>query len=81
MIISKVYILIWKKNDSDIGIAGLMYDKQFNLVPEGLKRMNRRENYVTNPEYASLKNQREKRRSVKRKEIPGTAKKEHFKGG
>ena len=36
-----------------------MNDKQFNLVPEGLKRMNRRENYITNPEHASLKNQRE----------------------
>ncbi|WP_397262131.1 hypothetical protein [Peribacillus simplex] len=54
---------------SDIGVSGLMNenDKQFNLVPEGLKRMHRRENYVTNPEHASLKNQLEKRDLFKEK--------------
>lgn len=50
---------------SDIGVFGLMNDKQFNLVPEGLKRMHRRENYVTNPEHASLKNQLGKRDLLK----------------
>lgn len=66
---------------SDIGIAGLMNDKQFNLVPEGLKRMNRRENYVTNPEHASLKNQREKRDQLKEKKFHKTTKEEYSKRG
>jgi lysine 2,3-aminomutase len=65
---------------SDIGIAGLMNDKQFNLVPEGLKRMNRRENYVTNPEHASLKNQREKRDQLKEKKFQAQQKKSTPKG-
>ncbi|MFE4131124.1 lysine 2,3-aminomutase [Peribacillus sp. YIM B13482] len=65
---------------SDIGIAGLMNDKQFNLVPEGLKRMNRRENYGTNPEHASLKNQREKRDLLKEKKFQAQQKKSTPKG-
>ena len=33
---------------SDIGISGLMNDTEFNLVPEGLKRLDCREAYETN---------------------------------
>lgn len=65
---------------SDIGVSGLMNDKQFNLVPEGLKRMNRRENYVTNPEHATLKNQREKRDLLKEKKFQAQQKKSTPKG-
>ena len=46
---------------SDIGISGLLNDSEFNLVPKGLKRLERREEYETNPTHASLKDQREKR--------------------
>lgn len=60
---------------SDIGIAGIMNDKQLNLVPKGLKRMNRREEYVTNPDHASLKNQREKRDLLKEKKFQAQQKK------
>ncbi len=59
---------------SNIGISGLLNDSEFNLVPKGLKRLERREEYETNPEHASLKDQREKRDS-KRKEISSSAKK------
>jgi lysine 2,3-aminomutase len=60
---------------SDIGIAGLMNDKQFNLVPEGMKRMNRREKYVNYPEHVSLENQREKRDQLKEKKFQAQQKK------
>ena len=32
----------------DIGVAGLMSDKKFNLVPDDLQRMNRRKDYEVN---------------------------------
>ena len=69
-----------EEKQSNIGVSGLMNDKQFNLVPEGLKRMNRRENYVTNPEHASLKNQREKRDLLKEKKFQAQQKKSSPKG-
>lgn len=69
-----------EEKQSDIGVSGLMNDKQFNLVPEGLKRMNRRENYVTNPEHDSLKNKREKRDLLKEKKFQAQQKKSTPKG-
>ena len=62
---------------SDIGISGLLNDTEFNLVPKGLKRMDRREEFESNPEHTSLKRQPRKTRSIKRKEISSPAKKEH----
>lgn len=41
------------------GIAGLMNDKQFNLVSEGLTRINRRHDYEQNPVHTPLKDKRE----------------------
>jgi lysine 2,3-aminomutase len=52
---------------SNIGIAGLMNDKQFNLVPEGLNRLSRRKNYETDPAHSTLKDKRGKRDELKEK--------------
>lgn len=52
---------------STVGIAALMSDEQFNLVPEGLRRMGKRKNYVTDEEHASLKDRRDKRDEMKRR--------------
>lgn len=60
---------------SDIGISGLLNDTEFTLVPKGLKRLDRRAEYETNPEHASLKNQREKRNQLKEKKFQAQQKK------
>ena len=60
---------------SDIGISGLLNDTEFNLVPEGLKRLKRREEYETNPEHTSLKDSREKRDQLKEKKFQAQQKK------
>ena len=60
---------------SDIGILGLMNDTEFNLVPEGLKRLDRRAEYKTNPEHTSLKDSREKRDQLKEKKFQAQLKK------
>ena len=54
---------------SNAGIAGLMNETKFNLVPEGLQRMDLRKTYATNPEHASLKDKREKRDELKEKKF------------
>jgi lysine 2,3-aminomutase len=46
------------------GIAGLLNDEQFNLVPEGINRLKRRKEYNQNPDQSSLKDKREKRDEV-----------------
>jgi lysine 2,3-aminomutase len=43
------------------GIAAIMRDERFNLVPENLKRMSRRKQYETDPSHTSLKDRRSKR--------------------
>ncbi len=40
---------------SDIGISGLLNESENNLVPKRLKRLERREEYETNPAHASQK--------------------------
>ncbi|MDP4162551.1 MAG: lysine 2,3-aminomutase, partial [Bacillota bacterium] len=54
---------------SNVGIASLMNDTQFNLIPEGLTRLNRREQYAVDPTHASLKDKREKRDELKEKKF------------
>lgn len=54
---------------SIIGISGLMNDKQFNLVPEGLERINRRHDYEQNPTHTTLKDKRGKRDELKEKKF------------
>lgn len=54
---------------SNVGIAALMNDQQFNLVPEGLARLDRREKYESDPAHSSLKDKREKRDELKEKKF------------
>lgn len=49
-----------------VGIAALMNDEKFNLVPEGLRRMDKRENYQAAGN-SSLKDRRAKRDEMKLK--------------
>jgi lysine 2,3-aminomutase len=51
------------------GIAALMNDQQFNLVPEGLARLDRREKYESDPSHSSLKDKRDKRDELKEKKF------------
>ena len=71
----KKFILTWIKA-SKVGIAGLMNDHQFNLVPEGLTRIDRRKEYQDNPEHQTLKDKREKRDELKEKKFQAQMKKE-----
>ncbi|MDA2635548.1 lysine 2,3-aminomutase [Bacillus cereus] len=57
----------YEEKRSDVGIAGLMSDKKFNLVPDDLQRMNRRKDYEDNDTHASLKDKRDKRDQLKDK--------------
>ncbi|MGA5691255.1 lysine 2,3-aminomutase [Cytobacillus pseudoceanisediminis] len=54
---------------SNVGIAALMNDQQFNLVPEGLARLDRREKYESDPSHSSLKDKRDKRDELKEKKF------------
>ena len=59
----------YEEKRSDVGIAGLMSDKKFNLVPDDLQRMNRRKDYEDNETHATLKDKRDKRDQLKDKNI------------
>ncbi|HJV45752.1 MAG TPA: lysine 2,3-aminomutase [Bacillota bacterium] len=50
-----------------VGIAALMNDDKFNLVPEGLCRLNKRKGYETQGNHFSLKHFRGKRDELKEK--------------
>jgi lysine 2,3-aminomutase len=54
---------------SNVGIAGIMNDQHFNLVPEGLQRLNRRKEYNQNPTHTTLKDKRGKRDELKEKKF------------
>lgn len=60
---------------SNIGIASLMNESQFNLVPEGLTRLNRRQQYNQNPAHQTLKDKRGKRDELKEKKFQAQQKK------
>ena len=64
------------RKQSRVGIAGLMCDQQFNLVPDGLTRLHRRKEYQQNPEHQTLKDKREKRDELKEKKFQAQLKKE-----
>lgn len=57
------------ENFKSEGILSIMDDSKFNLVPDGLKRLNKRETYKENPEHDSLKNKRDKRDELKEKKF------------
>lgn len=50
-----------------VGISALMTDEKFNLVPEGLRRLDKRKAYENTDEHASLKDRRDKRDEMKEK--------------
>jgi lysine 2,3-aminomutase len=54
---------------SKTGIASLIYDHQFNLIPEGLSRLNRRKEYQENPDHHTLKDKRKVRDELKEKKF------------
>lgn len=59
-----------------VGIAALMRDEKFNLVPEGLRRMNKRQSYQTAEDHHSLKDRRQKRDEMKQRLMESKDKKE-----
>jgi lysine 2,3-aminomutase len=67
-----------EKEPESTGIIALIKDEKFNLVPENLRRIGRRESYEAAPEHTSLKDRRQKRdemkeklaKAVRQKEIP-----------
>lgn len=56
-----------KETPPTVGVAAIMRDEKFNLVPEGLKRLDKRKNYQQADEHSSLKDKREKRDEMKAK--------------
>lgn len=65
----------YEKKKSNTGIAAIMNDSEFNLIPEGLGRIDRREKYEEDPAHASLKDKREKRDELKEKKFMAQQKK------
>ncbi|MEH7121246.1 lysine 2,3-aminomutase, partial [Neobacillus vireti] len=65
-----------KEKKSLAGIAGIMNDQHFNLVPEGLTRLNRRKQYNQDPAHSSLKDKRSKRDELKEKKFKALTEKE-----
>ncbi|MBM7663527.1 hypothetical protein JOC85_004405 [Bacillus mesophilus] len=65
---SKVYP-DYEKYKSNVGIAGVMNDQKFNLVPEDLQQLDRREKYREDPTHSSLKDKRDKRDEMKEKKF------------
>ncbi len=51
----------YEKYQSNVGISAVINDSKFNLVPENLKRLDRRQKYQQDPQHSSLKDKREKR--------------------
>lgn len=64
-----------EKEEKSIGISALLNDDKFNLIPEGLRRLEKRNNYLANENYSSLKNQRAKRDQMKEKLLNAQEKK------
>ncbi len=59
----------YEKKKSNVGIAAVMNDSKFNLVPKDLQRLDRRQSYQEDPNYSSLKDKREKRDELKEKKF------------
>lgn len=67
---------VFPEESSETGVSSLLTDKSTSLIPEGLKRIERRETYVTDPNHEFLKNRREKRDELKEKKFLAQLKKE-----
>ncbi|PAE40686.1 hypothetical protein CHI06_14815 [Bacillus sp. 7884-1] len=44
----------YEKYKSNAGIAAVMNDSKFNLIPEDLNRLDRRQKYQKDPSHSSL---------------------------
>lgn len=64
------------KEQESVGIAALMKDEQMTLIPEGLRRYNKRRNYEQEEGHSSLKDRRSQRDQMKMKLIQAKTKKE-----
>ena len=60
---------------SNAGIAGIINEQQFNIIPEGLQRIQRRKDYESDPSHQSLKDLREKRDEMKERKYKAILKK------
>jgi lysine 2,3-aminomutase len=59
----------YDKYQSNVGIAAVMNDSKFNLIPEDVNRINRRKKYQEDLSHSSLKDKREKRDELKEKKF------------
>ncbi|NMD72232.1 lysine 2,3-aminomutase [Bacillus sp. DNRA2] len=59
----------YEKYKSNVGISAVMNDSKFNLIPEDLQRLDRRQKYQQDPTHSSLKDKREKRDELKEKKF------------
>jgi lysine 2,3-aminomutase len=59
----------YEKYKSSVGIAAVMNDSKFNLIPEDLQRLDRRHKYKEDPAHTTLKNKREKRDELKERKF------------
>ncbi|PLS17040.1 lysine 2,3-aminomutase [Bacillus sp. M6-12] len=59
----------YENKKSNTGIAAVMNESKFNLIPENLQRLDRRHKYQEDPEHTSLKAKREKRDEMKEKKF------------
>lgn len=62
------------EKDSTVGIAGLLNDKQSNLIPKNLERYNKREKYHDDPKHATIKDNRARRDTLKEKKFQAQSK-------
>lgn len=56
-----------KDEGNRIGVSALLNDEKFSLVPEGLRRLDKRKKYNDSQDHATLKDRREKRDAMKDK--------------
>jgi lysine 2,3-aminomutase len=59
----------YEKYQSNVGIAAVMNDSKFNLIPEDVNRINRRKKYQEDQTHSSLKDKRGKRDELKEKKF------------
>lgn len=63
---------IYTDNDdlkSEAGIAGLFQDTQFNIIPKNLERYNKRKQYSENPNHSTIKDNRDRRDTIREKKF------------
>jgi lysine 2,3-aminomutase len=59
----------YENKKSNVGIAAVMNDSKFNLVPEDLQRLDRRNRFQEDPAHTTLKDKRGKRDELKEKKF------------